>query len=117
MPTWMKKACNQDAVYWASPTHDGSGGTTFSSGTEIKVRWEDRIEEFLDNNGEVQHSMGVIYLLQDVDVGGYLFLGDLDDLTSAAEEDPKQEDDAYLIRGFKKSPSIKGSNYTRKAWV
>jgi hypothetical protein len=46
-----------------------------------------------------------VFLLQDVEEGGYLFLGDLGDLASSGEE-PLPTEDAYEIGKFVKSPVL-----------
>lgn len=108
---------NQTAVYWASPVDDGYGGKTFDTGVEISVRWEDRNIKFIDADGEENLSRAIIYANQDFDLGGYLFLGTLNDLSSAAGDDPTVEHDAYEIKQVLKSPSVKSDQYLRKVYL
>lgn len=110
---WLK----QIAVYWGSPVSDGQGGRTFDSPVELDVRWEERHDLFVDAQGQEKQSSAVVYIGQDVVIGGYLFLGDLDDLGSAEEDDPQNVAGVYEIRQFDKVPDAKGTDYLRRAWL
>lgn len=105
----------QTVVYWGTPVSDGSGGRTFATPVELKVRWEDRAEMFVDAQGREKRSRAVCYPGQDVDLGGYLYLGQLADLSSAPE--PADTATAYEIQGFMKVPDIKGTRFMRTAWL
>ena len=108
---------NQTAVYWSNPQSDGYGGRTFDDAVEISVRWQDRQEKFIDMQGHEQVSRAVVYTSIDVTVGGYLYLGELADLSSAEEGDPFAISTAYEIRAFSKSPDIGADKFARKVWL
>ena len=110
-------ALKQTAVYWGSPVSDGQGGRTFADAVEVDVRWEERQELFIDPQGQEKQSSAVVFIGQDVVVGAYLFLGDLDDLGSAEEGDPLNVDGAYEIRQRTKIPDHRGIEFLRKAWL
>lgn len=105
----------QTAVYWAAPTKDGYQTPTFSTPSEISVRWENKSVLFVDENGKEVRSKATIYIDQDVDLDGYLFLGEVDDLSSDAQSDPRKENDAYPIRGVDNLCSFDGTTYVRRA--
>ena len=107
----------QTAVYWGAPVSTGAGGRTFADAVELDVRWEERHDMFIDAQGQEKQSSAVVFISQDVVVGGYLFLGDLDDLSSGEEADPMIVSGAYEIRQFDKIPDAKGSSFMRKAWL
>lgn len=107
----------QTAVYWGSPAADGLGGKTFADPVEIPVRWEERQELFVDAAGQEQRSRAVVYLVQDVALDGYLFLGTLAQLTEGEEADPQTLKEALPIRGFAKIPAVRGAAYLRTAWL
>jgi len=115
--TLLTDKLKQVAVYWGNPQNDGAGGRTFDDPVELSVRWEQRQELFIDANGQESTSKAVVYLDQDIDIGGYLYLGDLDDLSSAEEGDPLTVSGAYEIRGSKKLPDIKADRFLRKVWL
>ena len=100
----LARNCKQTLVYWASPTPDGYGGFTYSDPTEIMGRWEDMQELIKTTDGEEQLSQARVWLMQDVDEGGYLYLGTLDDLDS----DPQPEDipTAGRIMTFTRLPEL-----------
>ena len=89
---------------------------------EIDCRWEDRVEKLSlvgARLGEEIISRAQVFVTQDVDERGWLFLGDLDDLDSSQEEgDPKNIDGAYEIMRFDKTPALRSTTeFVRKAYL
>lgn len=113
----LKRMCKQTAVYWASPVNNGTGGFTHDDPVEIKVRWEDKNEIVMDSKGQEFTSQAEVFVRQDVDELGYLFLGSLDDLDSDEEDNPISIDRAYQIKKFHKIPDTKGREFMRKVWL
>lgn len=107
----------QTVVYWGNPTPDGYGSFTFDSPVEISGRWENRTELFTDRTGMESKSLAVVYLGQDIDIGGWLFLGGLSDIDSGLTDTPHLVPDSREIRGFKKIPSLDAEIFLRKAWL
>lgn len=101
----------QTATYWGGPVPDGYGGSTFSDPLTVRCRWEEKNEEFVDANGQEKLSRVIVYLEDDVEVGGYLTLGE------STTEDPQSLDDALPIQRYSKIPDIRAANYLRKAWL
>jgi len=64
----------------------------------------------IKNKSEELISNSLVYLNQDVQENGFLFLG----ATTLA---PLTEKKAFRIKRFDKTPSLKGNKYTRKAWL
>lgn len=110
---FITRQLNQTAVYWGTPVADGWGGRSFASGIEIAVRWEHKAQAFVDALGQETVSRAVVYADQDFDIGGYLYLGELADLSSAP--DPKDSSSAYEIRQFEKTPDLGGTRFIRRA--
>jgi len=116
MPSnFLTRNLKQTAVYWGNPVSNGYGGWTLDSPVEISVRWEDRNELFTSPDGREEVSSAIIYTAQDVDIGGYLFLGELTDLSSSQLY--SDEDDSFKIRQFSKSPNQRVSGFARKAFL
>ena len=107
----------QTAVHWGNPSSDGFGGRTFDDAVELDVRWQDRQELFVDAQGREQTSRAVVYVATDLSVGGYLYLGELADLSSAEEGDPLTVATAYEIRAISKTPDIGADRFARKVWL
>lgn len=118
----------QNAVYWppAGPNDFGkqSFGTlvelTLGGGVNSRVRWEDREEEFVDAAGTVVMSSSVVYCPAlpgggEVEIGGFLWLGDRTDLTD--ETEPGNNDGAAEIRMVDKLPNLKASEFLRTAYL
>ena len=106
---------NQTAVYWGNPVADGWGGRTFDDAVEIAVRWLNKAEAFIDSLGRQTVSRAVVHANQDLDIGGYLYLGELADLSS--DPDPKDTVTAYEIRQFSSIPDLSGTKFVRRAFL
>lgn len=117
MTTFRSPSLKQTAVYWGNPANDGAGGRSFDDPVEISVRWEEKQELFIDASGQEVRSNAVVFVGQDLDLGGYLALTDLDSLSSSEEGDPLTVDAAYEVRGWSKIPNLKGNKFVRKAWL
>ena len=114
----IARNCSSVAVYWGNPVNDGEGGFTFDDPVEIACRWEETIQVTTDNKGNEVTSRAVIYITQDVDEEGMLYLGTLDNLDSGQEEDPKTIQGAWIIKRFVKTPALNSSTaFLRKAYL
>ena len=125
----IARNCKQTAVYWGAPVNDGYGGFTFATPVELTpptngVRWEEMHQVVTDAKGVELTSRALVFLLQDVDEEGYLYLGTLDDLYDLAGEssgsainDPTAIVGTYIIKRFQKTPNMKGDGYLRKAYL
>jgi len=115
---YLKRICINTAVYWSDPTANEDGVMQFTTPVEIKCFWKDGIENIIDKNGRETVSRAAVYLLQDVDEGGMLYFGELEDLTTAQKSDPRTVAKAYEIKLFVPSQSLhlKGE-FNRKAML
>jgi hypothetical protein len=131
----IRRVLKQKALYWGTPQSDGYGGFTFALPIVVEVRWEDRVENYIDASGETKVSQAIVYLLQDVVVGGYFCLLTSEEATSFWElseqgtqpltaSDAAQYVDpqdsaviAYRVMRFGKIPDIKANKFLRKVWL
>ena len=105
----------QTAVYWSPLSVDEYGQPTWNAPVELAVRWEDKIEAFMDADGERQFSRAVVFVESDVILKGVLLLSalvDVDNLT-----DPKANEGAWEIRKFDKLPNLKNTEFLRTAFL
>lgn len=115
---FIQKVCVQTAVYWGNPQEDGYGQKTFDAPVEIKVRWEDVLNLMRTADGQELTCKAQVLVQQDVDRGGYLMLGSLDDIDSDITDSPQNIDDAYPILRMDKTPLFrKTDQFVRKAYV
>lgn len=112
---FISRICTQTVVYWANPVNDGEGGYTFDEAVEIMGRWEQTSEIVRGQNGKEEMTMARVFVTQDVDEDGYMYLGEIDDLDSN-HDDPQEIDGALRIVSFSKVP-VMGSTtlFLRKA--
>jgi len=101
--TRMRK---QTAVYWAKPSDNRRGSRTFGTPVEIDCRWEDVRKLFVDDMGREITSKSIVYTDRVVEIDGWLYLGELDDLTTAQKADPQKVSNAGVIRAFDKLPNL-----------
>ena len=96
--TLLTDRCTQVAVYWGSPQEDGQGGKTFADPVELYCRWEMLNQIVTDSKGVEFTSRAVVYLLQDVDEEGYLYLGTYLSLFGEASSYTEYTDGSTTIR-------------------
>lgn len=107
---------NQTAVYWERLGPDGYGGYDWEDPVEIDVRWEQSSDVYTDAMGETRNCNAKVFLGQDIKVGDYLYLGDLDDITSASGP-PASMEEAVSVKRFDKIPDLAGTEFLRRAWL
>ena len=114
----VTKNLSQIAVYWANPTNDGYGTFTYDDPIEIECRWEDKDQMVQDDKGVMITSRSHAYVGQDVEIEGLLYLGRLDDLDSAQEDDPATIPGICIIKRFEKLPRLGSSTeFLRTAFL
>jgi len=104
----ISKMRKQNGVYWGPPVEDGDGGFTFPTPVAIKCRW-DGVEGIVHNprtHDEVQGS--TVYVDQEVELNGYLDLGELADVLIL---NPIDVPTAYKITGFQKTPNLRATEF------
>jgi len=124
----IAKMRRQDAIYWPPGVADDYGRRSFGTlvelvltgGVNYRVRWEDRVDEFIDSAGTLRQSSAVVYVPvlpdgSEVEVGGFLWLGVKDDLTS--ETDPRANANAFEVRRVDQLPNLKNTEKLRTAYL
>lgn len=111
----ITRMLKQIAVYWAPLAPDKFGKTTYAAPVEITCRWEQRDEEFKDRDGSVLISPAVVYVGQDVVVGGMLMLGEL--TSSVDETNPRANAGAWEIGRFDKLPTLRATRFLRTVYL
>lgn len=102
----------QTITYWGNPQPDGYGGTTFNAPVVLKCRWDNVTKLIRTGQGKEIACRAEVLVTQDMDVGGYLYLG------SSVVANPMLVEGAYEILRFDKIPMIKStSEFVRKAYL
>jgi len=109
---FLNSICVQSAVYWGDGMKDGYGGEVFSIIKQINCRWEDKMEIVVNKDAEQVTSKAKILVMDDLDLGGWLWLGSLADLQAMNSnwQDPKQVENAFRIINIEKTPLFKATN-------
>lgn len=103
----------QVATYWANPVPDGFGGHTYDAPRAIVCRWEERRERFTDQNGDEHTSKAVVYVREDLDLGGYLYLGEISD----PDQLPELTTGAHRIQEVKRIPDLRNVVQERRVYL
>jgi hypothetical protein len=92
---------NQTATYWApSGSTDLYGKPTPSAPVQIPCRWEERSSQVISKKGEEIISKARVFMLQDVSLDGYLYLG------ASAQADPNNQSGVYEIQAMSRTPDL-----------
>lgn len=81
----ITKFAVQTAVYWGNPQPDGYGGMIYDTPREIKIRWDDS-QNLGTKNGSIPRdqentlSDAKLLTVEDLEVGGLIWLGTLEEL-------------------------------------
>ena len=103
--TFIASKCTQPIVYWGNPVSDGFTGFTYDDPVEILGRWEELNEVIMGMDGKEMISQARVFLTQEVDTEGALWLGSLDDLDSGAVPDDSSVAALYII-AFSRLPKL-----------
>ena len=106
----ITKMRKQTAVYWGPPVEDGNGGFTYPSPVEIKCRWDGVDGTVIDPRTHDELNDSTVYVDRDVEVNGYLYLGNLADV---AGSDPEDVLTARKITGIQKIPNFRATEFLR----
>lgn len=111
----------QTAVYWA-PANTESGGRAYDNYGQIlyaapvekNCRWEDVAELFVNITGTEERSRSIV-MIDDVEVGGLLMLGTLDDITDS--DNPRNNEGAWEIKQKERIPNLRGNVFYTWAYL
>lgn len=102
---------HQKATYWGGRTQGGFGDITFDAPIVLDVKWEDRVETFTDLSGNEHQSRAIVYTDRDLDLGGYLLLGE------SVATDPTVVSGALEIQRSDEVPDLRGLNTEYRSFL
>lgn len=114
MPGGFHRLYKQEVTYWQSNVLDKRGNTSWRSpGKVIKGRWEDKVEQVRNANGEEVQSKAVVYVpgTQEMEEDWRLYLGCLPD------SDPDALSKAYVVIAVGDSPHVRNKRSFKKIWL
>lgn len=115
---YIKRIAKQKAVYWSSPTPREDGSNQYAAPIEIDCLWKDSTQLIPDRDVKEVSVKALVYVFQDLDEQGMLFLGCLSNLTTDQKADPRKVQRAYEITRFVKTPSLyKAGEFNRQAYI
>ena len=111
----IRRMRKQHAVWWqrsATPNRFGRYG--FAAPVEIDCRWEDRVESFVDPQGEEKLSNAMVYVDRILSVGDRLKRGSLE---SDQPTDPTSDRLAFEVRRFDQLPNLRATQTLLTAYL
>lgn len=91
----IKRMRKQKAVYWKRGTSPNKyGAFSYDAPVEIACRWDDRIENKMGADDDIESSRATVYVDRDMLPGDMLKLGAIE---SATPEDPTTATDAFEV--------------------
>lgn len=106
---FLKRMRKQKAVWWQRGEPNTYGEFAFADPVEVKCRWEDVSQEFLDPRGQTRTSRSVVYVDRVMSVGDKLLRGELDSNSSIT--------DAFEIQKFDQLPDLKNKAVLLTAYL
>jgi hypothetical protein len=107
-PAWTKKWFKQDLVYWKKTGNDGEGGFEYDDPVEIKCRYEKKKEQVISGTGEQKLSRARFFASQQLEEGGYVYLGTLSDDAVGLTQSPADTEGSMRILAADEIPSPDG---------
>ena len=112
----LNKRLNDVCVYWEPGKPDGFGGLIFTDPREVPCRWLGRKRVELTVNGESHTTVtSVIITDKEVEAGGFMRLGKIDDLPVGIS--PPQDPDSHEILTFHDYPDLRGKTNYLEAYL
>lgn len=102
----IRRALTQTAVYWHCTGKNQYNEPTFADPVQVNCRWEDKANIVKNKQGEDILSKSQAFVGQFMDEEDYLYLGKLENLTTAQQADPRLVSSAWEIKSTVKVPSF-----------
>jgi hypothetical protein len=114
----LRKIQKQWMCYWLPIGVDDNGNRTYDLPIELKVRWEEAQVEFTDMSGKKLVSRAEVYPLEvDLVLDAVCRLGKLDTLSDPSNCFPFTETEAWAIKRFEKTPTLRATQFFRCAFL
>ena len=93
------------------------GNKVFDQPKQIKVRWEDKTEEFLDKTGNTLISRSQVFVDRKIEERSVLWKGTFATVQVEVDDngnpDPFVNDDAFEVRQYAEQPDFKAKKFLR----
>lgn len=99
---FQSRLLKQQAVYWPPLGENADGTMEYGESVEIKCLWIDMQMEYINAKGDKTVSKSLILVDRDLETGGMIWLGKLQDL--ADQDEPNKNKGATIIEGWNKIP-------------
>lgn len=107
---WTQYNLNQDITYWRPSAQNEYGHAGSEAPILIKGRWETSTQQIRKPSGEEIISRAEVFVDRDLEISGYLALGD-----KTGEVTPSS--DAQEIQDFRITPDLRNLDAERRAFL
>jgi hypothetical protein len=109
-----KGLLKQFAVYWGPLGQDPqTGNMVYDEPVEIQCRWVDTNQLYIKANGDESASKCMVMVDRDLEIGGALWQGRLENLVD--HDEPSKNKGANIIQGWNKVPDEVAKKFVRTA--
>lgn len=130
--TIIKKMLKERAFYWEPIGSDENGRAIWETPIEIKCRWEDSAEEYMDRLGRSQTSNAMVYVDRELKEGGFLWYApfvtlhfddcceslltfdNCEPVVFGPKPDPVANQDAWEIKRVFRLPTLSARQFVRR---
>ena len=103
MGSISSSSLHQKAILWTANGYDDDGEHKVSAAVEVDVRWEEGRQETIDPQGNTIAIDAIVYINQEVAIGGVMWLGELADV-------PDTPTNLKEVVSYTQIPDIKNRN-------
>lgn len=111
MADFLTFGLSQKCTVWVLTGVDGYNQPTFATPVERACRWEERTTRLQNLEGQEVLARNRIFLAEDVKMGDYIIFG------IETSSDPRGTPGARAVIEYRKTPSLDGSAFERKAYT
>ncbi len=101
----------QTMTLWVKTGVNGYNKPTFASPVQRDCRWEERTTKIQVAEGQEILARSRIFLAEDVAIGDFIAFG------IVADSNPLEVPAARAVLDYRKTPSLDGSDFERKAYT
>ena len=104
-----------DAVLWVPLQRKPDNKWVYKAPRKIKVRWDERQEEYIRANGGTAISRAVVYMGEKPILDSVLWYGKLTDLVDTVN--PFVNPNAWAVQAFSRISTIRGRKHLNMAFL
>ena len=106
--TQLVRLCTDEATVWTPAAPNGFGGSTFSAGRLVMVKWVGKQQKVMVQGGREMLSVASFIATETVTVGSWIALGNPESLDSSVLADPMAVAGSYEVLSSESAHALSG---------